>query len=155
MITRNGNAPEYEGLCIRTKSRANGMDSYYTDHYMVVWNPAQNKTEEVYLFCDRADKVEINYTIDATSEVLAAYLTWTAELNRKALEAEQERRAKIPARGKTLKVVRGRKVPKGTTGVCIWTGNGHWGERVGLKDAAGTVHWTAMDNVEVLMSKAA
>lgn len=52
-------------------------------------------------------------------------------------------------KGQTVTVVRGVKVPKGTTGVVIWVGTGDYGERVGVKDAAGTVHWTASKNVEV------
>lgn len=68
-------------------------------------------------------------------------------------------------KGSTVTVVRGRKVPIGTTGVVIWVGEGRsygprpryrggWYEapppaRIGVKDAAGTVHWTAASNVEV------
>jgi hypothetical protein len=67
--------------------------------------------------------------------------------------------------GKTVVVARGRKVPKGTTGVVIWEGAGfdphahtrNWRysysppapTRVGVKDAAGTVHWTASKNCDV------
>ena len=67
--------------------------------------------------------------------------------------------------GKTVVVARGRKVPQGTTGVVIWEGAGfdpyahtrNWrysyappaATRVGVKDAAGTVHWTASKNVDV------
>jgi hypothetical protein len=52
-------------------------------------------------------------------------------------------------KGRLICVVRGRKVPLGTSGVCIWVGNGRWGARVGLKDSSGGVHWTAFDNVDV------
>lgn len=52
-------------------------------------------------------------------------------------------------KGREVVVVKGRKVPKGTTGEVFWTGESTWGPRVGFKDAAGTVHWTAMGNVEV------
>lgn len=61
------------------------------------------------------------------------------------------------AKGKIITVVRGRKVPYGTTGECIWLGQGRspvaWRSgpmRVGLKDSSGTVHWTAADNCEVV-----
>jgi hypothetical protein len=68
-------------------------------------------------------------------------------------EAQSEARV---AKGKIIKVVRGRKVPQGTTGECIWFGAGKSysyygaGSRVGLKEPNGTVHWTAADNVEVV-----
>lgn len=48
-----------------------------------------------------------------------------------------------------VKVVKGRKVPKGTTGVLTWIGQGDYGPRVGLRDADGATHWTAASNVEV------
>lgn len=51
------------------------------------------------------------------------------------------------SKGSRITVVKGRKVAHGTTGVCIWVGYGKFGTRVGLKDAAGTVHWTAITNV--------
>lgn len=56
-------------------------------------------------------------------------------------------------KGSTLKVVRGRKVPQGTVGLCIWHGFGKkeaWGKRVGIKDSEGTVHWTAEKNCAVV-----
>jgi hypothetical protein len=70
---------------------------------------------------------------------------------------DNEKQAKFPTRGKTVKVVKGRKTPVGTTGEVIWTGEGrkysYYGKtpyRVGIKTADGTVHWTDADNVEVL-----
>jgi hypothetical protein len=54
-------------------------------------------------------------------------------------------------KGATVVVARGRKVPKGTTGTVIWMGEDNWGKgRLGLKDAEGTVHWTASANVDVV-----
>lgn len=53
----------------------------------------------------------------------------------------------MPRKGAMAKVFKGRKVPIGTEGICIWIGNGEWGARVGIKDAAGDVYWTAADNV--------
>jgi hypothetical protein len=53
-------------------------------------------------------------------------------------------------KGATVKVLRGKKVPVGTTGVVFWTQDGQWGLRLGLKDAAGTVHWVAAKNCVVV-----
>jgi hypothetical protein len=44
-------------------------------------------------------------------------------------------------------VVKGRKVPPGTQGICFWVGETQYGKRVGLKDADGVTHWTAAANV--------
>lgn len=95
--------------------------------------------------------------VDATPEVLAAAKIYNdvvaaertaRHLMRMAEEKEAER--KRPSKGKTLKVVKGRKVPVGTEGVCIWLGNGQYGSRVGIKDSAGNVHWTAASNCEAV-----
>lgn len=74
---------------------------------------------------------------------IAAEESRAAEAARKAEIARKE-----PRKGRTIKVVKGRKVPVGTVGVCFWIGSSQWGDRVGLKDSKGTVHWTAASNVE-------
>lgn len=62
---------------------------------------------------------------------------------------------------KRVKVVKGRKVPKGTEGVVFWMGSychspygDPWGiyttYRCGLKDDSGEVYWTSLDNVELI-----
>lgn len=54
-------------------------------------------------------------------------------------------------KNQTVVVVRGRKVPKGTTGVVTWTGVDAYDKpRIGFRDAAGTTHWTATSNVEAV-----
>jgi len=55
----------------------------------------------------------------------------------------------IVEKGKTVIVFKGRKVPLGTSGECFWTGDKGYGLRVGIRDAAGEVHWTAASNVKV------
>lgn len=63
--------------------------------------------------------------------------------------------------GREVKVLKGRKVPIGTTGVCFWMGTRKYGKgadpwglmqdcRIGIKTASGEVYWTSVDNVEVL-----
>lgn len=62
---------------------------------------------------------------------------------------------------KQVKVVKGRKVPIGTTGECFWMNsydNSKYGDpwgiyttiRIGIKDDAGNVYWTSLDNVEAV-----
>jgi hypothetical protein len=98
-----------------------------------------------------------SWEIDATPEAIAQHEAWLAarEAERVELEARRARaiaaaEAKAVRKGRRCKVVRGRKVPKGTEGVCIWVGDGHYGERCGIKDDSGTVHWTASKNVEAI-----
>lgn len=52
-------------------------------------------------------------------------------------------------KGATVKVLRGRKVPLGTTGVVFWMEDGQWGLRLGIKNKEG-VFWTAAKNCVVV-----
>ena len=64
--------------------------------------------------------------------------------------------------GQQVKVVCGRKVPRGTVGECFWMGYKPYGYvrprpeevskalRIGIRDAAGEVYWTTLNNVEVI-----
>jgi hypothetical protein len=53
-------------------------------------------------------------------------------------------------KGQTVTVVKGRKVPKGTTGIVAWMGEDNYGTaRVGFKTADGEMVFTAQSNVEV------
>jgi|SRR5580698_1161983 hypothetical protein len=135
------------GFCIKERE-ANGYDD--SDFYMTVWNPETHKPEEIEFASTRGWSYPcLASHVDATPEVMAEYRAYMLEREREAREARAAAEAAKPGRGKVLTVVRGRKVPRGTTGVCIWVGNGRFGERVGIKDAEGTVHWTASANVDV------
>jgi hypothetical protein len=141
----------HHGLCLRERE-ANGYQD--SDFYMLVWDEENQKPQEICFASTRGWSYPCyGSRVDATPEVLAKWNEWErvkAEEYRAARIAEE---AKRPARGKVLKVVKGRNVPKGTTGECFWIGESKWGKRVGIKDAAGTVHWTAITNVEVLTGK--
>jgi hypothetical protein len=51
-------------------------------------------------------------------------------------------------KGQTVTVVKGRKVPKGTTGVVNFVGDSPYGWRVGFRAEDGVQHFTAIANVE-------
>ena len=78
------------------------------------------------------------------------YKAMLAERDRKARERAELVELMTARVGKRLEVIRGRKVARGTTGECIWVGHGTYGPRVGIKDASGNVHWTSIDNVQVV-----
>ena len=61
---------------------------------------------------------------------------------------------------KTVTVVKGRKVPHGTTGECFWMGaydNSKYGDpwgiyttvRIGIRDSEGNIFWTSLQNVKL------
>jgi hypothetical protein len=99
--------------------------------------------------------------IDATAEQISMYVSWRkAEDDRFAAEQEAIERARREARaemdrkavkkGRTLRVVRGRKVKKGTEGRCFWVGESQWGKRVGMTLANGETVWIDARNVEAI-----
>jgi hypothetical protein len=102
---------------------------------------------------------EIAYAeIDAHPEAVAAFNALEAAKAAEERAAEEAREAAVEARevaaeaarihkGDAVRVARGRKVPIGTTGKVFWIGEGKFGTRVGVKDAAGNVYWTAYVNV--------
>ena len=97
------------------------------------------------------EAVQVDYDAYLEHEAHAAYDRQIKEevAVREAAEAE----AKKPLKGRTCKVVRGRKVPQGTTGVSVWYGADKWDKtrmRVGLKLASGEIVWTAASNVEAI-----
>jgi hypothetical protein len=138
------------GLVLET-GEYNGYDD--SDFYAVVWNREKQHTERIIFATTRGWTYPNNAVVDATPEVKAEYNAWCERMRAKAKAEREAKEAATPRKGKTLEVVKGRKVPVGTRGICIWMGSGQYGERVGIKDDAGNVHWTAMTNVKVVEAK--
>jgi hypothetical protein len=143
------------GMCV-SEREMNGRDD--SDFYMTVYIPEKDTFESKLFATTRGWSYPgFGSHVDATPEVKARY---EAHLNaiENARRAEASRiEAATPRKGKTLKVVKGRKVPVGTEGECVWYGAGkqysRWGGtqwRVGLKTSDGTVHWTDAANVLVV-----
>lgn len=134
----------------------NGYDD--SDFFAIVWNEEKQAPEEIQYASTRGWTYPNGAAVDATPEVLEKFKAYQTARMKKAM-AEQDRRnaaralaeKKVPAKGKLVRVVKGRKVPQGTEGVVIWEGAGDWGPRVGVKDAAGKVHFTAASNVEAVL----
>lgn len=79
------------------------------------------------------------------------YKNYLAALEEQRHEAEILRDKMRVEKYKTVKVVRGRKVPKGTIGRVFWMGDSGYGESVGLELADGKKVFTAKTNVEVIL----
>lgn len=139
----------HEGVVLEL-GEYNGRDD--SDFYAVVWDTAEGKPKRVEYASTRGWTYPNNAWVDATPEVMAAYQKYCRDQQERARKANQLKLAMTPRKGKTLKVVKGRKVPLGTVGRCIWVGPDKYksnGTRVGLQDEKGTVHWTDATNVEV------
>jgi len=131
------------------------VESYYddgqTDYYAYVWN-------EKSLSVESAGPCSYGTAVDGPAWVAAFYALAKAieksareAANRAArLKREEEDEACRVSYGKEVKVVRGRKVPKGTVGRVFWVGESKFGRRVGLELASGAREFTAVCNVEVI-----
>jgi hypothetical protein len=153
----------FEGAVLSLGERNWHDDS---DFFATVWDEATGTVHTVDYATTRGWTYANGASVDATPEVREKAAAFYAARDLESRIAKANAAARTPARGLTVKVVKGRKVPKGTTGTVIWVGEGKyfgptprykssaWSTagalRVGVKDAEGTVHWTAASNVEVL-----
>lgn len=123
----------------------------------------EGKVQRVEYGCDEFSASAGHAEVDAPPTIMAAYRAEVDRVEREAKERdrvakekraaeEAAREAATPYRGKRVKVVRGRKVAKGTTGIVGWYGQCRYGNgyRVGIDTAAGERVWTNARNVEVV-----
>lgn len=144
--------PEYVGCVLSTYER-NGMND--SDWYAICWDKEKQKVVEVEYDTTRAGgggRAEI----DATEEVLREVYRWYKQIGRDLFDLRTNpAEAKKVRKGDTVKVVRGRKVPKGTEGVVFWVGTRYnqysrtEEERVGI-EANGERMFLSLDYVEVV-----
>jgi len=153
--------PTYEGCVLAEKCEVERVMSDVWEYVTraQVWDAAKGVVTSVVVGTSNLGGQDGTIEVDATDEVRAAVAAWEAKLQAERDEHERVARAvrleeerKRPDRGKTLKVVRGRKVPKGTEGRCFWIGPDKFGngDRVGIETAEGKVHWTAARNCEAV-----
>ncbi len=99
----------------------------------------------------------MKYSEMSDEQLLKLQMAFTARGNFNAAREISEFREVF---GKTVEVVRGRKVPKGIIGKCFWVkryDNSRYGDpwgiysstRIGIRTANGEVYFTSFDNVEV------
>lgn len=138
----------HEGLTVRLRE-ANFWDD--SDFFAVVWE--DGKTREIQYGTTRCWTYNSSAKVDASPEVMEAFTA--AETAARVAYAETlraleaERLAGLPSKGKTVKVVKGRKIPKGTVAEVFWYGETAYGWRVGL-EFEGKREFTAAHNVEVV-----
>lgn len=105
--------------CVFNVREQNGR--YDSDFYADVWDEETQDVKSILYDTTRCGgwgNAEIDITIENLRKVYSHYRKSTvAHLNRK-----NEEIAKTPQKGKTVVVVRGRKVPKGTRGIVFWIG---------------------------------
>ena len=160
-------SPAFVGCVVsrHTEADVRVMSDVWTDRYVAtVWDDVAGCARKVVLgFAEFYENV-YPCEVDATPEVLAAYSAWVnvqADLAAKAAAEskaaadkarEEEARKEVLrhiVKGVRVMVTRGRKTPLGTEGIVGWIGQDSYGTaRVGVRDAAGVMHFTAMSNVD-------
>lgn len=163
VVCRSWSYQTHVGLCLEDRERNGYHDS---DFYMVVWNPETMTTENIEYgttrgYCGPA----MGSFVDATPEVRAAYLQHLRERQEAARREHQKRLDAMPSKGRTVRVVKGRKVPVGTVGRVGWSSVafktdkvlgilflGYEG-RVGIDTPTGRV-FTDVGNVELAEASA-
>lgn len=147
-------------------------ENYYddSDGYAHVWSP-ENGIQKMLTWTTRFGDWHAGTTVDAysdtTSATYGAMVTAHIDALGKMLAVSNKyanlstlAEAFTPQKGDYVRVARGRKVPVGTEGVIIWTGERSYSQwqarygkadlRVGVKDANGDVHWTDAKNVDLV-----
>jgi hypothetical protein len=111
----------HEGLVLATGEHNWHDDS---DFYAVVWDAGAGQPREIEYATTRGWTYANSATVDATPEVQAAHDAWRqARADQRRAEADAAEAA-TPRAGKTVKVVKGRKVPVGTVARVVWYGEG-------------------------------
>jgi len=148
-IIRNDGSVTYVWVVVGTFTREERVmsDVYSLESYAVVYNVETDDFETVHVggeFCNNPGTV----TVDAPSHIMdlrqeregakVKLAALAAAQNAREARAESARRWVLaPKKGRQVRVVSGRKVPKGTEGEVFWQGEG----RLGVKDANGNAHW--------------
>lgn len=105
--------------CVYAVREENGYHD--SDFYADVWNEETGKPETILYDttrCGGSGVADVDITIENLRKLYSYWRKSTVEhLNRR-----NEEIAKTPQKGKSVIVVRGRKVPKGTNGEVFWIG---------------------------------
>lgn len=165
-IKRSSGEVRYEGCVLATRERNMHDDS---DFYAVVWDNDEGCLREVEYDTTRFAGGG-SASVDATDEVKAKADDWLEEFYFDRLKKEDREKAELVDEGKTVRVVKGRKVKHGTEGIVFWMRTNRYGTKIGIRTSDrkkkekrtgwdGTeytarlwrdAHWTWARNVEVV-----
>jgi acetyl-CoA carboxylase carboxyltransferase component len=153
----------FTGCVVKTFWREERVmsDVYANVTYAVVFNAEKSTFEEVQVRAHfELDSGKRSAVVDASDDIKLMYDLHQAIKESESKLSEMKQRfashvvaVKAPAEGRTVKVVKGRKVPVGTVGRCEWIGESAYGAgvRVKIQEANGAIHWTAASNCEAIV----
>jgi hypothetical protein len=132
--------------------------SYYdglTDHFAIVWNPETLTCTAHTIYSTSKVQIDGPTLVVAFYKIAKAHEAATWAENREKARKESEALAELTTirTGKTVTVVRGRKVPRGTTGRVFWFGETKFGWSVGIELANGNRVFTASSNVDIVQDE--
>jgi hypothetical protein len=151
--------------CVLSVREMNGYDD--SDFYATVWDEETESVKEIMYASTRSWTYPNGAKVDATPDVRhkAAEADYADRLPRMMKHNVEAAKNRFDS-GTTVKVVRGRKIPKGVVGTIFWINNGQWGVRIGItvenseefpeaefessKDGDSKVAFLALKNVESL-----
>lgn len=128
--------------------------------YAVCYDAATDSFKNVYVNSDYGTTAAYA-EIDAEPELMVRYAEWKAEQEAMGaagrfvsnLREELESLHHIQ-RGRMIRVVRGRKVAKGTEGRVFWYGESRYGMRIGIETSTGERIFVDGRNIEVVVDPA-
>jgi hypothetical protein len=135
--------------CVLGVTENNGYHD--SDFFAIVWDEEQGCVRTIEDGTTRAYAPSKYSRADATPEVMAkARAWWSKEIGPKqAYSVLMGHRASIDV-GCEVEVIKGRNLPKGTTGQVVWKGKDAFNPRayrIGIRLINGTRVFTAMSNV--------
>ena len=132
------------------------MSDVYTDaDYALVWLPEEERTEWqrvniLYMGCDSHGVIEVDIHSGEYAEDYEIYLFLQEEKEKAWQKAKDEKMFKEClhriGKGRICRAIKGRKVPKGTTGYIFYIRD----NRIGFSDENGDAHWINDDQIEVM-----
>lgn len=135
--------------CVLGISERNGYHD--SDFFATVWDEEQGCVRTIEDGTTRFYAPSKYRGADASEEVWAkARAWWAANVDPKQAYATLKGQRAFIDVGCTVEVIKGRKLPKGTTGEVIWKGKDSFNPRayrIGIRLANGTRAFVAMDNV--------
>jgi hypothetical protein len=97
--------------CVLHTWERNGYDD--SDFFAIYWNEATQSVESIQYATTRGWTYANSATIDATPEVIEKALQYKIKSTTPQLIKNAEELARIPARGRVCRVIKGRKIKKG------------------------------------------
>ena len=133
------------------------------EEYAVVWDMEVHDTRDIQVGYSGADgrnlMGDISYKIDYTEAVVQDVIETMRKRGLYAFERETERMKHTVLRGDRVRVIRGRKIPKGTELTVFWIGDrpdytGYRTETIaGCKTDNGDKVWIKYDYLETLETR--